>query len=351
MGDVVKAIASPVGALLGPGAALTKAVWDAGSEGQKSSSQYTSESGVRLREASDFEKQLAQADQDQYNKMNSLVESGPGGQDVARGTQSARGLADMLAEYAKTGGLPGEADYAAGRSIAANQFDPQRTALNQQFEQDTISANREAARLGRSVNDPILRNKLLQQKNNQFAMLESQQNAAATGFALNQPMQRLSYQSQLADVTGNLASQALNNRQTLLSLGNTLKQQERQFRLSTGVQWTSGEQKNQSGGGVLGGLGAIAGVTGSLISIGGGLKGLGGGGGMGGMGGGMPGVGQQAAPAAAPMMGPMPSAAPMAQPYQPAPISPFIQNNSSYRGPGYDNSRFLPGNQNFFWNR
>ncbi len=288
-----------------------------------------------LKDASTYEKQLQTGESTRYNQLNSLVDAGPGTSDVMAGTQASRSLADMLAQYSKTGGLPGAEDYNTGRSIAAQQFDPQRTALDQQFTQDTTAANRQAALMGRSINDPILRNKLLQNKNNQLAMLNSQQNAAATNFALSQPMQRLGFASQLADVRGNLASQAMSNRQTLLSLGNTLKQQERDFRLNTSTRFGVGNSSSQSGGGLLGGLGALASVTGSMMSLAGGMGGMGGmGGAAGGLGGGA--MTAKAMPQAMPSIG---SSYSYAQPAQvappPPPISPFLQPNSSYGGPGY----------------
>ncbi len=299
-------------------------------------------SGINLKDASEFEKQLTADQKKQYDSLGSLVSAGPGRSDVFASTEASRSLAGMLQEYAKTGGLPGQQDYDVARGIAAQQFDPQRTALNQQFEQDTIGANRQAALMGRSLNDPILRNKLLQNKNNQFAMLNSQQNAAATNFALQQPMQRLGFAAQLADVRGSLASQAMSNRQTLLSLGNTLQQQERNFRLQTSDQWSSMNHTSQSGGGLKGGIeGAFAGAgaamsmangMGGMSAMGGGGAAAGGGSGVfGGSlgGGGSPGFGFSSMINSTPRMGSF--QAPMAMP-APA-MSPYGPYASGYQMP------------------
>jgi len=196
-----------------------------------------------------------------YAGMQGLVNMGPGQQDVANAIGSQRGLADMLSQYAKGGFLPSEADVSTANKFAATQFDPQRIALQQQFQGQQQRAAQLASQLGRPVNDPIIQARLSQEHSQSQERLMGSQGAFASQMAQQMPMQRLGFTSQLADVQSNLASQAMANRQALLGLGSQIQGAERNWRLGTASRTNSQE----SGGGFKGALtGALGGAAGFM---------------------------------------------------------------------------------------
>lgn len=257
-------------AIVGIGAAVAGGV--AGSMGNHSSSDM--QSGIDLNPASSQETNYLNSTSNLFGQLQGLTNQGPGSQDVSNSLNSSRSLADMLGQYAKSGGSPSAADLSTGNSLAQSVFAPQQTALNQSFINQTTDANRLAARLGRSVDDPILQAKLRTGFMNQQAQLNSQQGAWGTQYAMNLPGQRLNYAGQQSNILSNLASQAMQNRTALLNIGDQLGQQERDFRIQTGTRWANGSQS--SGGGIggaiaggLGGLGTGLGI-GKLLGPGGG---------------------------------------------------------------------------------
>lgn len=232
-----------------------------------------------------------------FEELDSLVQKGPGERDVTAGLDAQRGLADMLGEMSKTGGLPGQQDIEQANTLAGGLFNARRTALDQSFTDQSTEANRLAARLGRSTNDPILQAKLRTGFMRQKDLLQAEQSDYGNQLALSLPNQRLSYASGRADVLGGLASQAFQNRAAILSMGSQLGGAERQFRIATGTQVGKGEQK--SGGGVAGAIsGGIAGAGAGMSMMGlfGGSGSTGGNTGGGGV------RGVAAAPAPAPSM-------------------------------------------------
>jgi hypothetical protein len=198
-----------------------------------------------------------------YNDLASLVGKGPGESDVAAGLESQRGLAGMLADLQKSGGLPGQEDIAQANTTAGGLFNARRTALSQSFTDQNTEAERLAARLGRPTNDPILQAKLRQGFMRQSDLLQAEQSDYANNLALSLPNQRLNYASSRADVLGGLASQAFQNRAAILSLGSQLGGVERAWRAQSGTQVTTG-QSSQGGG--LGGA-----LTGGIAGLGAGL--------------------------------------------------------------------------------
>lgn len=174
--------------------------------------------------------------QSQFQSLSDLVASGPGREDIQAGVESQRGLAALLAEMQETGGLPQQEDIQSGEAIARRLFGGQRTALEQQFEQQSIQASRQAAIAGRGGADPILQAKLAQEQSRQAALLEAQQGSAAQQLALSLPGQRLGFAGQRADVLTGLGQRALQNRLTLTQLGQSLLGQEREFRVRTATK-------------------------------------------------------------------------------------------------------------------
>lgn len=210
-----------------------------------------------------------------FADLQKFVGMGPGDQDVQAGLSAQRGLGDLLAQMAQTGGMPGQAEINQARGFTNDIFSPQALALQQAFDDQRVQASRQAGLMNRSANDPILRAKLAQEQTRQGQMLEAQKTAFSADYAQQLPQQRLALMGQLASVRGDLASQAMKNRQAILSLGSALQTDERNFRQSIAARNSSGQQSTSSGGGIGGAIsGAISGA--SMI---GGLTNLFGGGG------------------------------------------------------------------------
>lgn len=186
-----------------------------------------------------------------------LVNVGPGQQDVVAGLGSSRDLASMLQSYAQGGFLPGQQDWQTASQFSQRAFQPQEVALNQAFQGEQQRTAQLAAQLGRPVNDPILQAKLAQERSQGMERLGASRSAYEAQFAQNLPMQRLGFMGQLADVRNSLASQAMANRQALVSAGSQLENAGRAFRAQTaGVRTTTGGGVQGATTGILGGLGA-----------------------------------------------------------------------------------------------
>lgn len=248
---------------IGLGLAATSAAGAVAGAIPKSSTQ-TVDAG----QATDRERQGLGLQDRSAKELEGLTAVGPGERDVTASLGATRDLAGMLDEYTKSGGLPGQNDISAASGFAGSIFDPQRTALKQSFVEQTTEANRQAALLGRSVDDPILQAKLRTGMMNQEAKLNSEQGAFGSQLALSLPGQRLGLAGQRADILSNLASQAFSNRSALLALGSGIAGAERQFRLNTATR------KSETGGGLGGAL------EGGLAGFGTGMKLFGAGGGF-----------------------------------------------------------------------
>ena len=269
-------------ALLGGGALLGGIAGAKGSKNQSSTSS-TSESTSKLDagQAGGLESLGANITQEQLAGLQQLIGQGPGAGDVTAGTGAQRDLASMLQQYAQGGNIPGAQDIQQAQQFAGGAFAGQQTALQQQFEDQQVQAQRLAAQLNRPVNDPIIQAKLAQQQMRSQQQLEADKTSFATQFAQQLPGQRLDFAQQRAGILSGLASQALANRQNLMSLGSQVQQQGQQFRLATGTQRNTGSQNQTTQGKQGGGIGgAISGAIGgaSLASGFGNLMNLGGGG-------------------------------------------------------------------------
>lgn len=192
-----------------------------------------------------------------FGELEGLIGLGPGRTDISASLASTRGLAAAFGEAARTGGLPTEADITATRGISERLFDPQRVALEQAFQDRQTDFARQAAISGRPVTDPILQAKMAQERTRAEERLQANIGSTAQQLALQQPERRLGFLGQQAQIQGGLASQALQNRQTLLGLGNQLAEQERTFRLNTATR--TGSQTTPGVNPVLGGLAGAAG--------------------------------------------------------------------------------------------
>lgn len=238
--------------------------------GQGSNSSSSSEGGIRVAPETALEQYANPMLQRQLQEQENFANLGPGAQDITAGVGAQRSLADMLQQYSTGGFMPSQQDYAS-----AGQFAD--ATLGASFRQQETQAARLSAQLGRPVNDPILQAKLRQSLGEQRGSMVAQE-------ARNMPMQRLQFASGLADVRSGLATQAMSNRQALMSLGSQLRGQDREWRLQTGTRW--GTQSQSGGGGLAGAIsGGLAGVgmgakIGGLMSAFGGSGAAGGGGGM-----------------------------------------------------------------------
>lgn len=194
-----------------------------------------------------------------YNIFQNYINAGPGQSDVTAGYEAQKGLASMYGDYAQSGGLPSQGDINTSNQFASQLFAPQQTALNQSFTDQNIEANRRAALMGRSLNDPILAAKLATEQTRQSQFLNSQMGSAASQMALALPGQRLGFEQQKAGILSGLATQAMSNRQQLMAMGEGLMNNERNWRISTAQRNNTSESGGGFGGfltGALGGAGA-----------------------------------------------------------------------------------------------
>lgn len=221
-----------LGLMVGAGALL------GGLAGAQGRTQTTS---INVGEANALETQGYNTQLEQLKELEKMLGAGSGftAADAGAASTGARDLVTALQGALATGGMPTQADIASSNTLAQQLFAPQQTGLNQAFEQQRQMSSRQAARMGRASIDPVLTNLLSQDQTRQQAMLNAQQGQFATQFAQQMPQQRLALQSQLSQAQAGLASQALANRQALLSLGQQLTQSERNWRLGTASQTSS----------------------------------------------------------------------------------------------------------------
>lgn len=219
------------------------------------------------------EKFAGQTEQDALRALQGMVNAGPGQSDVSASLGASRGLASLLSQMQASGGMPNQMQTSQAQSIMQQMFQPQQVALQQNLDSQRTQANAAAGRMGFAGNDPFLQARLASEQTRQQALLNAQQGAAAQGLAMEMPGRQLDFANQRANVLGGLASQALQNRQTLLSLGNTLKQQERDFRLQTATRTqkeilSPGQRVSNAIAGFSSGLGAGASIAGGIQRMG-----------------------------------------------------------------------------------
>ena len=216
-------------------------------------------SGVSVGLPSELESRGRNISQDQINELEQLLQLGANRGDVVQGVEGQRNLASLFEAASESGGLPSQQQIDQSNTIAQQLFAPQRTALKQSQEAQLERASQLAAQLGRPINDPVIQSRLSREFMQGEERIAAQQGATAQNIALGLPGQQLNLASQAAQLRSGLASQAIQNRQTLFSLGNLVQQQGRQFRLGTAGRTFN--QTTSSGGGIGGALtGALAGA-------------------------------------------------------------------------------------------
>lgn len=252
-----------VGAALAGGALLGGI---AGS--QKKEEDQTSSSGLNLAPASALENQASGVVGNSLTDYGNMVNAGPGQSDVSNAYTNNQSLATMLGQYAQGGFMPNSSQITAANGLGTQLFQGQQTALNQSFQTQNQNYNSQAALMGRDPNDPVMRAKLAYQQTQAQQQLSANQGAWSTQYALSMPQQQLGYAQQQNSLLNGLASQAMQNRQALMSMGSGIMNDERNFRAQTASKWTNASQT--SGGGLGGALnGAMAGMgTGAKLASG-----------------------------------------------------------------------------------
>lgn len=180
-----------------------------------------------------------------FGDLQSFLKSGPGQQDIADYTK-------LLQQARDTGIYPTETMINKAQNQAGSIFAPQQTALNQNFQQQRYTANQQALRAGRDINDPSVVGMLGRSQALQQQQLNSQQGAYATQLANQQAQGQL-------DIAGMLANQAFSNRQALFGMGNQLATQGWQQRFNEAPKYSGGGAGEALSGGLAGfGAGAKA---------------------------------------------------------------------------------------------
>lgn len=215
------------------------------------------------------------------NGIQDLVNAGPGAQQEQEYTQSGEDLSSLIQKYVQNNGMPTGSDTQNAQAFASNMFAPQQVGLQQSFLQQGYAANQNSALMGRAGNDPILQAKMRTSMMQQQSMLNAQQGAFGSQYAMNMPQQRIGLAGQRMSVLGGLASQAMANRQALVASGSSMYGQ--------GLQ--SQEYTASHPGGWSGMLTGLIGGAGAGMSAANSFSNMGGGGGMGGMSGGAGGYG------------------------------------------------------------
>ena len=192
-------------------------------------------------------------------------------QQAAYGALSGMKPADMgsynslMEKLIASGGLPSKQQLGQAQNFAGQIFNPQQIALQQMFAEQLTKANQQAAIMGRSGDDPILKAKLAQQQTNSQLLLNAQQGALATQIGLQIPMNQFQFGQAQANTTLTAAQQALQNKMAMFNAANAIANQQAQMQanLIGATQTSSGT--TTSGGGVGGAIaGGLAGLAGGL---------------------------------------------------------------------------------------
>lgn len=175
--------------------------------------------------ASQYETGAVSGIQNAYSQLQQFTNAGPGLQDVQGGYQAQNDLASMLKSYSQGGYAPTAQDQQYAQQMTA----PQQEAIRQSGIQQNQQFRQTAAQTGRGPMDFAFQNKLGQNLSNMQMGLAAQQSQIAA----QQPNQRLGYAQDYASLKQGLASQAMANRQAIAGLGASIRDSERNLRLSS----------------------------------------------------------------------------------------------------------------------
>lgn len=188
---------------------------------------------------------------DMLNQLKQFQGVGPGQQDVANAYSANNDLAAMLKQYSQGGYAPTQADF----GTAKQQMAPQYEALRQSQIEQQQQFRQTAAQTGRGPMDFAFQNKLGQNFQNQNMMLGAQQSQLAS----QQPMQRLGFMQDFASLKSGLATQALQNRLAIASLGSSIRDAGANYRLGAAGNsgYQTGQQGSQQGNMIQGGIAGL----------------------------------------------------------------------------------------------
>ncbi len=260
------------------GAAALGAV--AGSQKDKSDASSSTTTQMQLRDfnslnvgRSDLEAQAYDQSKSTFTDLSSMVNQGPGSAEITANNTYQNSFANTLQGMLAQISNPTAASQQANFSQAQQMFAPQQTALNQQFQDASRSSDRLSARLGRAGNDPILRNKLMQEQTRQQTTLNSQIGAYGQQLPYIRAQQTADIGGQLSNLRAGLATQAMQNRQMLMGVGQSLTAAERNYRMGTATKTSDSNEDMSSGGGLKGAIqGGMAGLGAGMSA----MKGMGG---------------------------------------------------------------------------
>ena len=190
-----------------------------------------------------------QASMDVLRQLQGFAQAGPGQQDISNAYGAQNDLAAMLQQFAQGGYAPTEADQLTARTQLAPQFEQARQSQIQAGQ----AYRQQAAISGRGPMDFATTNKMNQNFGNQMSMLAAQQSQLAA----QQPMQRLGFMQDFANLKQGLASQALQNRLAIANLGSSIKNTEQQFRSGTAGSSMTGSSGSQQGNMLMGALSGL----------------------------------------------------------------------------------------------
>lgn len=216
--------------------------------------------------ASASEKNAASSVEEILRQLQAFQAGGPGAQDVSNAYTAQQDLGSMLKQFSQGNYAPTQNDFAYAQQATA----PQAEQLRQSQNQARTDFARNAALTGRGPNDFAFTNKMNQNFQNANLMLGAQQQQ----IAMQQPMQRLSFAQDYANLQQGLASQAMQNRLMISNLGASIRDAERNFRLGAagGSTYQNSQQGSQTGNmltGALAGLGSMGKISGLMNSFGG----------------------------------------------------------------------------------
>ncbi len=263
----------------GGGLLAAAPIFEEGKKGNTATTNTANTSGVYLNPESKLEGKANTSVESEFDQLSKMLTSGYGQGDIDAATREGRSFADMLQGIVATGGVANAQQRGIAEQFTNDMFKPQQTALDQNFQDEQQRAARLAAQLGRPINDPIIQNKLAQERTRQQGMLDANRSAYQAQEIRQAPFQQLDLQGQLASARGGLATQAMQNRMTLLGLGQNIQANERNWRLQTSSKFNNGVGTQHSGGGLLGGIGAVTGAAGAVAGVAGAFMGMGGAGG------------------------------------------------------------------------
>lgn len=192
-----------------------------------------------------------QATMDILRQLQQFQSAGPGQQDIAGAYGAQNQLAQMLQQFAQGGYAPNAQDQQLARQQLAPQFEQARQSQIQAEQ----GFRQQAARSGRGPLDFAFTNRLNQNFGNQMQMLSAQQSQLAA----QQPLQRLGFMQDFANVKQGLASQAMQNRMAIANLGSSIRDAGANFRLSAagGTSYQTGQQGSQQSNMLMGGLAGL----------------------------------------------------------------------------------------------